>query len=155
MVRAAVASEVAPLMWRVVWRVVYAEVPLAATAHGLNYIHDMTPNETRITFRDMDSSPAVEHDIKTHVEKLASHFPDMLGCHVVIEMPHRSHRQAPEFRVLVELEMPGKTLVVSRDHGDTDDRADAHQQIKRAFAAAHRELEKFTDARKGHSRAQA
>lgn len=111
----------------------------------------MTP--ARITFRNMDSSPAVEHEVQTRAEKLSSHFTDLLDCHVVIEMPHRRHRQGAHFRVLIELSVPGKNLVVSRDPSDDGAREDAHVVIHEAFRAAHRELEHWVEQRRNVRRA--
>jgi len=46
----------------------------------------------QITFRNMDSSAAVEARIREEVEKLAEFYDSIMGCRVMVEMPHK-HRQ--------------------------------------------------------------
>jgi ribosomal subunit interface protein len=99
---------------------------------------------TRITYRNMDSSPSVDTDVRQRAAKLESHFSDLTDCHVVIELPHRRQQKGAHFRVLIELAVPGKTLVVSNEDG-----TDAHVTIHEAFRHAHRELERWRDERRG------
>ncbi len=66
----------------------------------------------QITFRHMESSPAVE----TRVRELANHlgtFSDRIqGCRVVVDSPHRHHHQGKVFNVKVQLTLPGDDVVV-------------------------------------------
>jgi ribosome-associated translation inhibitor RaiA len=103
---------------------------------------------TQITYRHMDASPSVDQEVEKGVEKLASHFPDLLSCHVVLEQPHKSQQKGVAFHVLLELNVPGQKLVVSHDPGDASDREDAHKTLHHAFAAARRELERWTADRR-------
>jgi ribosome-associated translation inhibitor RaiA len=103
----------------------------------------------RLTFRNMEPSPAVDFEVRQRAEKLAAHFPDLMDCHAVIEVPHRSQQKGVHFRMLLELKVPGKTLVVSRDPAADATREDAHITIYEAFRAAHRALEHYIDERRG------
>jgi hypothetical protein len=44
-----------------------------------------------ITFRNMGVSPALEHEIHARAAWLETFHPGLVGCRVLLEMPHR-HR---------------------------------------------------------------
>jgi cold shock CspA family protein len=68
----------------------------------------------QITFRNMPPSPAIEQAIREKAAKLDSYHDRILGCHVVVEAPHRRHHKGKAYLVRIDLKVPGGELVVNR-----------------------------------------
>jgi len=100
-----------------------------------------------LSFHNMDSSDAVKAAVEEHVGRLEQFHDHIIGCRVVIEMPHKSHRTGQNIPdVHVVLRVPGKELVVSREMARAVDRkkpADAYAAIDNAFAAAMSQLKDY------------
>ena len=95
----------------------------------------------QITFRDMEHSDAVETDIRNHVEKLEQLFPGLImSCRVVAEQHHQHQHQGYLFHVRIDITVPGREIVVSRDPGQHHAHEDMHVAIRDAFNAARRQL---------------
>jgi cold shock CspA family protein/ribosome-associated translation inhibitor RaiA len=94
-----------------------------------------------ITFRDMESSPAIEETVRRWAEKLGRIYDRIIRCHVIIERPHQHHRQGQRLRVAVVLSVPGPDIAVSRNTGRLGEHEDLHVAIRDAFLAARRQLE--------------
>jgi cold shock CspA family protein/ribosome-associated translation inhibitor RaiA len=71
-------------------------------------------NPLRITFRNMPPSPAIENNIREKAAKLDAYFDRILGCHVVVEAPHRHHHKGKAYLVRIDLTVPGGELVINR-----------------------------------------
>lgn len=110
----------------------------------------------QITFRGMDSSPALETRIREHVAKLESFHDRITGCDVVVELPHQHHRHGKQWHVRIDLRVPGHEIVVSRDPGKDEDHEDVYVAVRDAFLAARRQLDEYVDKlREEHLAAQA
>jgi ribosome-associated translation inhibitor RaiA/cold shock CspA family protein len=94
-----------------------------------------------ITFRDMDSSPALEERIRDWTDKLERVFDRVDRCEVVIERPHKRHRQGQRVHVRITLSVPGPDVVVSHDHALDGAHEDTYVALRDAFLAARRQLE--------------
>ena len=97
-------------------------------------------NPVDITFRGMNSSPALEETIRRWSERLARVYRRIERIGVTIEQPHRRHAQGNTFHVTVELAVPDRILVASRDPGHDGAHEDAHVTIADAFRAVRRQL---------------
>lgn len=75
------------------------------------------PVPLRITLRHVRPTAFVRHDIKERVEALERFHPKLLGCRVLIEMPHRHRTAGNRYHVRIELKAPGEVIVV--DHEPT------------------------------------
>jgi cold shock CspA family protein len=62
----------------------------------------------------MPPSPAIENNIREKAAKLDSYFDRILGCHVVVEAPHRHHHKGKAYLVRIDLTVPGGELVINR-----------------------------------------
>ena len=95
----------------------------------------------QITFRHMETSPAVE----TRVRELADHlgvFSDRIQtCRVVVDSPHRHHHQGKVFAVKVQLVLPGEDVVVDMERPQRDGHEDVYVVLRDAFDAAKRQLQ--------------
>lgn len=103
----------------------------------------------QITFRNMDSSPAIDREIRERAEALDKYSDDIMSCRVVVEAPHRRHRTGHNYRVLVDLTVPGQELVAGRDRDRHGKHEDVFLAIRDAFDAARRELQDYVRRRQG------
>jgi ribosomal subunit interface protein len=97
----------------------------------------------RITFRDMEPSPALEAAVREKMDKLARFYDRIIACHVVIEAPHRRHHQGRLYGVRIEITLPGGQVVVSHDRQRNHAHEDVHVALRDAFDAAYRQLEDY------------
>ncbi len=107
----------------------------------------------QVTFRHMPSSPALEDDIRERVRSLDQLCDRLTGCRVVIEAPHHSHHQGNLFHVRVDLTVPGREIVVSREPAQHHAHEDAHVAIRDAFEAATRRLQDWIREMRGQTKA--
>lgn len=98
----------------------------------------------KITIRDMDHSEALDTHIREKANKLEEFFRDITSCHVVVEVPHKHHQQGKQFNVRIDIGVPGKELVVNRDHAE-----DVYVALRDAFNAAKRQLENYARKLRG------
>ena len=116
-----------------------------ATAEGLRIV----TIPVQITFRHMETSPAVE----TRVRELTDHlgvFSDRIqSCRVVVDSPHRHHHQGKVFNVKVQLALPGGDVVVDMERPDRDNHEDVYVVLRDAFDAARRQLQQRMSTLRG------
>lgn len=126
-------------------------------------VRPMTTKPVQITFRNMRGSRALEEEVRSRVAWLHSFAPGIVGCRVVVEMPHRHRRFGRPLHVRIDLSLPGGDVVI--DHApalDTAERAasrksdeldgrhkDAYVTIHEAFDAARRRLEDLARRQRG------
>jgi ribosome-associated translation inhibitor RaiA len=115
------------------------------TAEGLRIV----TIPVQITFRHMETSPAVE----TRVRELAGHlgvFSDRIqSCRVVVDSPHRHHHQGKVFNVKVQLALPGEDVVVDMERPDRLGHEDVYVVLRDAFDAARRQLQQRMSTLRG------
>lgn len=95
----------------------------------------------QLTFRDIPHSDSVEAHVTRRADKLWKFFERMTKCHVVVDEPHRHSRQGKKFRVEIDLDVPGKRLVISKNPIEKTE--ELHITIDRAFDDAERVLEDY------------
>ena len=96
------------------------------------------PIPLQITIRDVEHSEALETHIRDKVNKLDEFFEHIMSCRVVVEVPHKHHRQGKEFNVRIDIGVPGSEIVVNHDHGE-----DVYVALRDAFDATKRRLEDY------------
>jgi ribosomal subunit interface protein len=97
----------------------------------------------QVNFRNMPPSPAIEGAIREKAAKLEEFFDRITSARVVVETPHRQHRQGKLFHVRIDLRVPGREIVVSRDPVEHHAYEDVYVAIRDAFDAAKRQLEDY------------
>lgn len=102
----------------------------------------------QITFRHMESSPALEARIRQRAQELEHFFDRITACHVTVES-RRRQRQGNLFEVRVDLVLPGREIVVGRDRGVNHAHEDAHVAVRDAFDALRRRLEDYARHSRG------
>jgi cold shock CspA family protein len=105
------------------------QIPLEITAHhfGLN--------------------DALEAMIRERAESLEKFYPRLIRCHVTIEGPGNHHRTGGPYDVKIDLSVPGKELVVTRQTGE-----DVTVVLRDAFDAARRQLQDFARKQRGDTK---
>lgn len=100
----------------------------------------------QITFRDISPSPSIAAHVERRAAKLDTFFDRIVKCHVVVEAPHRHSKHGKRFHVRIDLHVPGRELVVSKNPEDAKE--DAYAAIDDAFGDAERVLEDFATSHK-------
>lgn len=97
------------------------------------------------------SSETLDTLIREKAAELEQFYPRITGCHVWIEHPGPHHRRGKgaHFRVRIELSVPGKMLVVSRDPPAHREREDVHLATTEAFHEMRRQLQDFARLQRG------
>jgi hypothetical protein len=111
----------------------------------------------------MSASPALEDEIRSRAAWLESFYPGIVGCRVLLEVPHRHRRRGRPLHVRIELSLPGEDVVVSHEPTlDATARStphksdelggrhkDAHVAVHEAFDVARRRLEDAARRQRG------
>lgn len=95
----------------------------------------------QVTFRDISPSSAISEHVERRAAKLDTFFDRITKCHVVVEAPNHSHKSGPRYHVRIDLHVPNKELVVSRNPEDRKE--EIHAAIDDAFGDAERQLEEY------------
>jgi cold shock CspA family protein len=103
----------------------------------------------QITFRDFEHSDAIEKAVREKAEKL-DQFAQIMSCRVVVEMINKHQHKGTLYQVSIDLTVPGKEIVVSRDHGIDHSHEDIYVAIRDSFNAARRRLEDQVRLASGH-----
>ncbi|HET7061659.1 MAG TPA: HPF/RaiA family ribosome-associated protein [Nitrosospira sp.] len=102
----------------------------------------------QITSRDISHSDALESHVRQKAEKLEAFYPHMMGCRVVIGVPHKHKHQGRAFSVRLDITVPGKELVVNHEADE-----DVYVSLRDAFDAARRQLEDHARRQRGDIKA--
>lgn len=97
----------------------------------------------QVTFRHMEHSDALEARIRERAAELDQYYSNIMACRVVVEARHQHHHQGNLFHVRIDLTVPGKELVVSREPEAHHAHEDAYVTVRDAFDAMRRQLEDF------------
>jgi len=90
----------------------------------------------QITMREMDRSDALDTAIHEHAAKLEQFHSRITRCRVTVEQMRKHHQQGRHFAVKVDLRVPGREIVATRDHDE-----DVYVALRDAFDSAKRQLE--------------
>ena len=107
------------------------------------------PLPLTIYFRNVPHSDAIESDLGEKAAKLETLCDRITSARVVVETPHRRHRQGKLFHVRIELGVPGRRIVVSREPAAHHAHEDAYVAIRDAFDDAKRQLQDYTRELRG------
>jgi ribosome-associated translation inhibitor RaiA len=93
-----------------------------------------------LTFHNIEASDALKAAVAGHVNRLEQLHDHIIGCRVVIEMPHKSQKtlgNQPDVHIVVRV--PGKEIVVSKElahEGHKKSATDVYVVLDNAFAVA-------------------
>jgi ribosome-associated translation inhibitor RaiA len=100
-----------------------------------------------LSFHNLEPSDALKAAVRDHVGRLEQLHDHIIGCRVVIEMPHRSQKASgnpPDVHIVVRV--PGKEIVVSKElahNGHKKAATDAYAVLDNAFAVAQQQLKAY------------
>jgi cold shock CspA family protein/ribosome-associated translation inhibitor RaiA len=97
----------------------------------------------QITFHQMEPSEALDAQIRDHADRLDHFYDGIIACRVLVEASHRRHHKGNLYRVRIDLTVPGKELVVTRDPPEHHAHQDPYVSIRDAFDAVRRQLEDY------------
>lgn len=102
----------------------------------------------QITLRNIPPSAALDAAIREKADKLDQFYGHIMRCHVVVELPAKHKQQGKEFTVRIDLTVPGKEIVITRDHHE-----DVYVALRDAFDIAKRQLEDYGRRQRGEIKA--
>ena len=103
----------------------------------------------QITFRHMETSPAVEARVRDLTRHLGSFSERIQSCRVVVDTPHRHHHQGKVFNVKVQVGLPGEDVVVDMERPQRDGHEDVYVVLRDAFYAAKRQVQQRMSSLRG------
>ncbi len=108
----------------------------------------------QITYKGLETSEFLDALIRERAEKLERFHPNVIGCRVVVEVPHRSPESAKTpIGIAVEVEVAGSNMVVGKAGTERREAKNDHTQIvTRAFDMVQRQLEDSHAARRDQVR---
>ena len=104
----------------------------------------------QITYRNMESSEAVEDNINKWAEKLERICDSIMRCRVRVEAPSQRKRQGGHYHTRIDITLPGGDIAVNREPSQHHSYVDVYVSIRDAFENAERQLEEYVRRRKGH-----
>lgn len=69
----------------------------------------------QVTFRDIPHSDAIEAMVSEEAANLDQFYNRIIGCRVMIEVPHRHLEEGDHYHVRVDVTVPGGEIVVKRE----------------------------------------
>lgn len=103
----------------------------------------------QITFHQLERSEAITENVRERAQKLEKYFDSIQSCRVAIEAPHHHHAKGNQYRVRIEVAVPGQQLVVTRGADGQQSHEDVYVAIRDAFDAMRRRLEDYSDVLRG------
>lgn len=101
-----------------------------------------------VSFRNMGHSDRIESEIQKRVEKLEELSQDIISCRVVVELPHKHHRQGNQYLVRIDLSLPEKEIIVNKESAGNAEAEDFQALLRDAFDAAKRQLHDYNEKRR-------
>lgn len=102
-----------------------------------------------ITFHGLPHSDALEARIREKTAKLEQFCDRIISCKVAVEAAHHHHHQGNLYHVRIDLSVPSKHIVVSRERHDRQAHEDVYVAVRDAFEAAKRQLEEYVRIQRG------
>lgn len=103
-----------------------------------------------LSFRNMEHDESIEQRIREKVAWLEKFSDRITSCRVVVEKPHTHKSHGNLYHLRIDLTLPGKEIVVTRDPSDHHEHEDMRAVIRDAFDAARRQLQDFVSTRRDH-----
>jgi cold shock CspA family protein len=104
--------------------------------------------EPQITFRNAPHSEEMESRVREKVAKLDEFCDQIMGCRVVLDMPHQHHRKGSLYDVRIDLTVPGEEIAVNREPAEHTDAKEFDVALRDAFDSAGCLLEDYVRRRR-------
>jgi cold shock CspA family protein/ribosome-associated translation inhibitor RaiA len=107
----------------------------------------MMQSPLQLSWRGLEPTPEMVEAIHTRVQKLERAFPELIGCRVLVEVPHHRHRKGNLYHLRVELAVPGPDIIVDRAPQEHQPSESFRVAVTETFKAARRQLEDCAQVR--------
>ncbi len=97
----------------------------------------------QVAFHNLPPSEEIESKLRIEAARLDEFFDRIMSCRVVVDIPHRHHRDGNFYQVRIDLKVPGREIVINREPSQRSDYRDIDIVIRDAFDEARRQLEEF------------
>lgn len=104
----------------------------------------------QIAFHNTSPSPTIEAKVRDLTASLLACYDRIVSCRVVVDVPHRHHKEGNLYQVRVDIHVPGGELVVKRDQSDHFEFRDIDVMLHDAFEDARRQLDSHVRRLQGH-----
>ncbi len=104
----------------------------------------------QITMRDIPHSAALDDHIREKAAKLEQLYPHIMGCRVMVDVPHKHKHQGRSFSVRLDITVPGGEFAVNRESD-----GDIYVALRDAFDAAKRRIEDYGRRQRGDTKTHA
>jgi ribosome-associated translation inhibitor RaiA len=88
---------------------------------------------TRITYRHVELSTALQEQIEKHLSRLRREHQDIIDCHVTIEAPAGAQSASSPHEVSIDLTMPGRHIGVHSGSTNLQRHTDVCAAVHDAF----------------------
>lgn len=103
-----------------------------------------------IAFRGFEPDEWLKDTVRREIERLDDYFDRIVGCRVMVELPHQRREEGNPYHVRIELSVPGRNLVVSRSPKARErERETQMSALDEAFGAIRRRLEDYARELRG------
>ncbi|MCX6132075.1 MAG: HPF/RaiA family ribosome-associated protein [Proteobacteria bacterium] len=106
-------------------------------------------SEVQIEFDGLGPSDAITARIWKHLEHLERLFPRITDARVVVNLAHHHQQKGNIYQIRIELNVPGKRLVVAREPGLNHAHKNAYVALRDAFQAMQRMLQDYARMNRG------
>lgn len=96
-----------------------------------------------ISTRLVQLTPALEDDLRKRAARLERYYDRITSCRIAVERPSNHHNEGGPYRVRLDITVPGSELVANKEAEDLN------AAIRDAFQAAERQVEAFSQRRRG------
>ena len=97
----------------------------------------------QITFRHMDSSPALEARIRELASRLEKFSAHITRCHVILEPPAHHKHQGLLYDFTIDITLPDEEIAIRHAHPADHSHEDPYVALRDAFRAARRKIEDY------------
>ena len=108
----------------------------------------------QLSYKALERSEFLDKLIRERAEKLDRFHPNVIGCRVVVEVPHRSAESGKTaIGITVEVEVAGRSVVIGKSETERREiKNDQSAIVGQAFDAVQRQLEDSSRTRRDHVR---
>lgn len=109
----------------------------------------------QIAYQNLPGSPSLDARIRDKAERLDEFCDHIMGCRVVVEVPHKHHAHGNQYQVRIDITVPGEEIVISREPPERVQYRDIEVALRDAFDAAARQMEDYVRRTRGFTKAHA
>lgn len=105
----------------------------------------------QITFRNVPPLKTIERLIRRKVRKLQESHNRIVKCHVTLETRHQPHHKGDLYDVHIDLQIPGRKLIITSAEHDNSANELLSRAIRDAFDVAEQQLQNHGRPRRLHA----